>query len=79
MMRAMRALVDFGRSVLARFVELEGVDRSMALAGQAFAALLPLMIVFGTVAQGSSDEVADDLIKRFDVSGSAAETMREAI
>jgi membrane protein len=75
----MRILVDIGRRSLARFVELEGFDRSMALAGQAFAALLPLMIVFGTVAQGSSEEVADDLIKRFKVSGSAADSLRAAV
>jgi membrane protein len=72
-------LVHFGRRSLARFVELEGFDRSMALAGQAFAALLPLLIVCGTVAHGSTDEVADDLIARFDVSGSAADTLREAV
>jgi membrane protein len=79
MERIVGMAVDFGRRSLARFVELEGFDRSMALAGQAFAALLPLMIVFGTVAQGSSAEVADDLIDRFDVSGSAADTLREAV
>lgn len=79
MERIVGQAVDFGRHSLARFVELEGFDRAMALAGQSFAALLPLMIVFGTVAHGSTDEVADDLIERFDVSGSAAETLREAI
>jgi membrane protein len=75
----MRLLLDIGRRSLARFVELEGFDRSMALAGQAFAALLPLLIVFGTVAQGNSEEVADDFIDRFKVSGSAADTLREAV
>jgi membrane protein len=75
----MRLPFDIGRRSLARFVELEGFDRAMALAGQAFAALLPLLIVFGTVAQGSSEEVADDLIERFDVSGDAAETLRAAL
>lgn len=72
-------LLDMGRRSLGRFLELEGFDRSMALAGQAFATLLPLMIVFGTVAQGSTDEVADDLIKRLDLSGSAADTLRQAV
>jgi membrane protein len=75
----MRLLFAIGRRSLARFVELEGFDRSMALAGQAFAALLPLLIVFGTVAQGSSEEVADDLIERFDISGEAADALREAV
>jgi membrane protein len=74
----MRVLLDIGRRSLGRFVELEGFDRSMALAGQAFAALLPLMIVFGTIAQGSSDELADDMIERFDISGDAANALRGA-
>ena len=75
----MRVVLDIGRRSLARFVELEGFDRAMALAGQAFAALLPLLIVFGTIAQGSSEEVADDLIDRFKVSGSAADSLRSAV
>jgi membrane protein len=75
----MRVFIDIGRRSLARFVELEGFDRSMALAGQAFATLLPLMIVFGTVAQGSSTEVAEDLIDRLEVSGSAADALRETV
>jgi membrane protein len=75
----MRLLLDIGRRSLARFVELEGFDRTMALAGQAFATLLPLMIVCGTVSQGSGEEVADDLIERFDLSGSAADALRETV
>lgn len=72
-------LFDIGRRSLARFVELEGFDRSMALAGQAFATLLPVLIVFGTVAQGSSEELANDLIERFDVSGDAADALRDTL
>jgi membrane protein len=79
MERIVRMVLDVGRRSLARFVELEGFDRSMALAGQAFAALLPLLIVFGTVAHGSTDEVADDLIERFDIAGGAADTLRDAV
>jgi membrane protein len=75
----MRLLLDIGRRSLARFVELEGFDRSMALAGQAFAALLPFLIVFGTVSQGNTSELADDVIERFDISGSAADSIREAV
>jgi membrane protein len=79
MRRSAWKLLDFGRHSLARFAELEGIDRSMALAGQAFATLLPLLIVCGTVSQGSTDEVASDLIERFDVSGSAADTLHAAV
>lgn len=70
-------VLDIGRRSLARFVELEGFDRSMALAGQAFAALLPLLIVLGTASPG--DDFADELIDRLDLSGSAADTLRTAV
>jgi hypothetical protein len=58
-----RHMLNIGWRSLARFVELEGFDRSMALAGQAFAALLPLL----------------NVIDRFDLSGSAADTLRMSL
>ena len=64
MRRTAWKLLDFGGRSLARFAELEGFDRSMALAGQAFATLLPLLIVCGTVSQGSTDEVATGSSRR---------------
>jgi len=75
----MRTLIDVGRRSFARFVELEGFDRAMALAGQAFAALLPLLIVIGSISPKEDDSVADTLIQRFDLSGSAAEALQEAV
>jgi membrane protein len=76
---AMQRLIDIGRRSLGRFVELEGFDRSMALAGQAFAALLPLLIVIGAASPAGRDDLADTLIERFDLSGSAAATLDEAV
>ncbi len=75
----MRILLDIGRRSFARFVELEGFDRSMALAGQAFAALLPLLIVIGSLLPADDDDLAETLIDRFDIAGSAAETLRAAV
>jgi membrane protein len=75
----MSVLFDIGRRSLARFVELEGFDRAMALAGQSFAALLPLLIVIGSVSPTDDDNLADTLIDRFDLSGSAAEALRAAV
>jgi membrane protein len=72
----MRRAIDLARRSLARFVELEGFDRSMALAGQGFAALLPLLIVIGSISPPDGDDLAEALIERFDMSGSAAETLR---
>jgi membrane protein len=75
----MRIVLDIGRRSLARFLELEGFDRAMALAGQAFAALLPLLIVIGSVSPLDDDNLADTLIERFNFSGGAAETLRAAV
>jgi membrane protein len=72
-----RRLLDVGLRALGRFIEIGAFDRSMALAGQAFAALLPLLIVFGTVAPGK--DAANELIDRFKLSGSAADTLRTAV
>jgi membrane protein len=75
--RAVAVVLDVARRSLARFLELEGFDRAMALAGQAFATLLPLLIVIGSASP--ADDLADDLVERFDLSGSAAETLRGAL
>jgi membrane protein len=72
-----RQLLDIGVRSFGRFIELGAFDRSMALAGQAFAALLPLLIVCGTTAPG--DDLANELIDRYRLSGSAADTLRTAV
>jgi membrane protein len=75
----MRVLLDIGHRSFARFVELEGFDRAMALAGQAFAALLPLLIVIGSISPADDDSIADTMIERFDLSGSSADALRAAV
>ena len=75
----LRPLVEFGRRCLERFLELEGFDRGMALAGQAFAALLPLLIVVGAASPSDGRDVADTLIEEFRLSGSAADALRSAL
>jgi hypothetical protein len=53
----------FVRDWLARFLELQGFDRAVALAGQAFTALVPLLIVYGAITSNASGRVfADQLI-----------------
>lgn len=73
----MRQTMDVGLRSFGRFIEIGAFDRAMALAGQAFAALLPLLIVLGTFAPGN--DVANELIDRFRLSGSAADTLRSAV
>ena len=38
-------VIDVGRDWLERFVAIQGVDRAMAVAAQAYSAFQPLMIV----------------------------------
>lgn len=75
-MRAARELVE---RTLARFIELEAFDRAMALAGQAFAALLPLLIVVAAISPTGAHDLADSMIGYFDLSGPAANIVRESV
>jgi membrane protein len=71
--------VRLGRDWLVRFVEVQGFDRAVALAGQAFTALVPLLIVYGSVVSGATGhDFADQLVRLFDLKGSAAASLRQA-
>jgi uncharacterized BrkB/YihY/UPF0761 family membrane protein len=62
---------------LMRFGAINGRDRTLVLGGQAFTAIIPLLIVLSAVAsQEDSTAVADRLAARFHVSGSSAEAIR---
>jgi membrane protein len=71
--------VDVFRRSVERFFELEGFDRAMALAGQAFAALLPFLIVLGTVSPASGEDAAFAIIDRLELTGQSAAVVREAV
>jgi membrane protein len=71
--------VEFVRRCIGRFVELEGFDRAMALAGQAFAALLPLLIVIGSLSPQGGDDLSDALATRFRLDPGAADTLHSAV
>jgi membrane protein len=76
---AIGTVVTTMRRSVVRFVELQGMDRAMALAGQAFAALMPLLIVIGAASPTGGEDVAESLIDRLDLSGDAAEAVRAAV
>ena len=77
--RALTPPVRFGRDWLRRFAEIQGVDRAMALGGQSFTALIPLVIVYASVAPGRDGrDFSDSLVERFDLEGAAADSLREA-
>jgi membrane protein len=52
-------------------IQLNIVDRALALSSKAFVVLLPLSIITGAVVQGES--LGDSLVARFDLTGAGAE------
>src|SRR5688572_7222621 len=71
--------VQFARSWAERFFAVQGVDRAVALAAQAFSALIPLLMVYSAVvSRGEGEDFADTLIDRFELDGASAATVREA-
>ncbi len=75
-MKPIRRLIE---NAIERFIELEGIDRSMALAGQAFAALLPLMIVIASLSPTGGADLSAGLVSTFHLRGSSAESLRAAV
>ena len=77
--RILGGVLAFLRDCVERFVALQGVDRAAALGGQAFTALIPLLIVYSTVVPYTDgDDFADQLIEKFELTGAAARTMKQA-
>jgi membrane protein len=73
------APLRFVRDWLAEFLGVQGFDRAVALAGQAFTALIPLLSVYtAVVSDASGHDVADRLIAAFDLSGNAGASVRQA-
>jgi membrane protein len=71
--------LQFGRDWAVRFVQLQGFDRAVALGGQAFTALVPLLIVYTSlVSRATGRDFADQLIQIFGLSGSSATDLRRA-
>jgi membrane protein len=77
--RLIAAPLRFGRDWAVQFIALQGFDRAVALAGQAFTALVPLLIVYSAaVSRQTGRDFADELIRVFDLTGSAADDMQRA-
>ncbi|MBJ7473299.1 MAG: hypothetical protein JHD16_18470, partial [Solirubrobacteraceae bacterium] len=69
----------FWRALVTRNVEVQTVDRGVALGAQAFTAVVPLLMLFALVApRREGRDFADTLIARFELSGSSAEALRQA-
>jgi membrane protein len=76
-LRPIAAVMDFARDWIARFIGVQGIDRSMAIAAQSYTALFPLLIVYASVLPSDRD-FADVLIQRFELTGAAAESVERA-
>jgi membrane protein len=78
-MRLLQGAVRLVRAWVERVVEMEGIDRAVVLGAQAFAALFPLLIVYSAVLdRGGSSAFVERLIDRLDLSGTAADSLRQA-
>jgi membrane protein len=72
-------VLQFFREWLERFVAVQGIDRAMAIAAQSYSAFLPLVIVYASLLpRAENKSFADVLVKRFELSGSAAASVRQA-
>ncbi len=65
--------------LLRRIVDVQMVDRGVALGAQAFTAVVPLLMLFAAVApRKEGRDFAETVITRFQLSGDSAAAMREA-
>ena len=71
--------MQFFRDWLERFVAVQGIDRAMAIAAQAYSAFLPLLIVYASLLPRTDNKsFADAIVKRFELSGSTAASVQQA-
>jgi membrane protein len=73
------AVVAFVRACLQRLVELEFVDRAVALASLTFTAMIPLGVVVGSTVPGiERDSFAHSIVERFDLDARTAKIVEAA-
>jgi membrane protein len=70
-------VVDFFREWIGRFFGVQGFDRAMAIGAYGYSALIPAVIVYSAAVTDESS-FADTLIKKFELTGSAADSVRDA-
>jgi membrane protein len=74
---AERPLVALALRSLQRYLAIDGTQRGLVLAGQAFSALIPMLIVVSTMLSSSGGaQLAQRINERFELSGNAAESVR---
>ncbi len=77
--RALRRLRDsFPGRCIESFLELQGIDRAMAIAAQAFTALIPLLLLTSAIAPAKGgNAAAEALIRRFHLTGESAQVVQD--
>lgn len=76
--RAHRLETTFAGRCAREFIALQGFDRALVLASQAFTALIPLLLLVSALAPADDrDIVARALIGRFRLTGDAADAVRQ--
>jgi membrane protein len=68
-------VADFGLRSLRRFFAIEGPQHATVIAAQAFTSLIPFLVVASAAGPGDKD-LADRIIERFSLDGSAARSVR---
>jgi membrane protein len=72
-----RPLVALVLRSLQRYVAIDGTQRGLVLAGQAFSTLIPMLIVVSTLVSSSGGlQLAENISRRFRLSGNAADAVR---
>ena len=63
----------FAGRVVGTFLHLQGIDRAMAIAAQAFTALIPLLVITSAATGlGQGRTVGDAIVRRFRLTGESA-------
>ena len=66
--RRLSATIEFTRDCIERFFAVQGLDRAMALAAQAFTTLLPLLVVYGALVPAPDGaDFADRVVDKLDL------------
>jgi membrane protein len=77
--RWVTATLGFGRDCLGRFLAVQGLDRAMALAAQAFTTLLPLLVVYGALVPApDGEDFAQRIVVHLDLKGASARSVEQA-
>lgn len=73
-------MLGFLRRCFSVYVAMDGFDRAMALAAQAFTALVPLVIVVAAAFEGDKDEsLGQAVVDHLGLTGHTADTVRGAL